>query len=239
MNTQDPRTEHIPTITPRPRRRITAGRVASIAALVLLGTGGTLGIIAANADDAPADAIAADDFLTFDNSLLDATPSASPEPSVSPEPAEETDPPAAPAAPAAEEPEPEPEPESPGFADGIAPTIHWVTTPASPLHEKDFSCTNTTGTVTAKLSDNVGVASASLVHWEPGPAPVYTDMTLNAFGEYTAKVGPFPAGTVPEGDDHTSVWMSVIVTDAAGNTSEEQVTMTVLSGGCLSLGLGG
>lgn len=241
MNAQDPRTEHIPSIAPQPNRRITARRVAAIAALVLLGTGGTLGIIAATTDDAPADAVVAlDEVPTFDESLLDPTPSASPEPSPSPEPAEETEPPAAPPAPPADEPEPESEPEpEPGFADGIAPAIHWVKTPASPLHEKDFSCTTTTGTVTAKVSDNVGIASATVVHWVPGPEPVFIDMTLNAFGEYTAKVGPFPMGTVPEGSDHQSVPMSVIVKDAAGNSSEEQFAVTVTSGSCMSINFGG
>jgi RNA polymerase sigma factor (sigma-70 family) len=78
----------------------------------------------------------------------------------------------------------------------------------------------TTSTVTAAISDNVGVDSATLSWTGPGEAPGGSLDMSGSGGTFSATMGPFSNGG--------SVIWSVTATDAAGNTSAARTgTITV------------
>lgn len=230
------------------RKRPAAWQIAALGGLALLATGVTVGALAMTGGDTAA----------ADEPLALVSPSTwEPEPtadvSASAEPETATDEPAAPAptpaAPADDEPaapapaapeddspapaEDEPEPAQ---ADNQAPVIHWVKAPTKEIHENSFQCDNTTRLLRASISDNVGLVNPRIIYFTQATGFVIHEMTLNSYGNYKAEVGPFPVGTVPAGQESKTITVSVVAEDAAGNTVDEQATVTISGDNCITFG---
>jgi RNA polymerase sigma factor (sigma-70 family) len=81
--------------------------------------------------------------------------------------------------------------------------------------------------IAAQVSDTESGVATVKASWTIGGSASTMSMSLVA-GSYTADFGPFQAGTVP---DNTSplITVSIVATDAVGNTSTTSVAVTVYS----------
>jgi len=81
--------------------------------------------------------------------------------------------------------------------------------------------------ITAQVLDTESGVATVKASWTIGGSASTTAMTLVA-GSYTVDFGPFQAGTVPE-DPPSLITISIVATDAVGNTSNTSVAVTVQS----------